>query len=319
MQFHVYEIADDRYLRGIEVDSISPQWLIDDKNRWINLTEFQKHDLELLLAPLDLHPEILDACLVPQSRPLVITLEQILFVSLPVQTDKDELSYLTFVCGPTTLITIQHSDILHLDNLASGYLHDRRLIAANTAGLVFELVDRSLRKISPVLFSLRDEVVATAKKLEQDVSAVHVNSIMNLAREANQIEIIFQDQEYCLSELSSARSESLALETIRTAFTDLVANLSRAQSSAAQVQGQIRDLHKYHLHNVEEATNRRLNMLTLLSAIYLPPTLLTSIYGMGFDNIPIIGMRYGYAIVMVMMVTLVLGQLAFFRWRGWFK
>ena len=319
MQFNVYEITEDRYLRYVETDSISPKWLTDENHRWIDLAEFQKHDLEALLAPLDLNSEILDACLVPQSRPRVITLEQILFVSIPVQADKDNLCYLTLLGAPTTLITIQHSEILYMDDLASCYLHDRRLIAANTAGLVFELVDRSLRKISSASFSLRDEVVVTAQMLEDDVSAINIDVIMNLAREATQIEILFQDQQYCLSELLSGRSESLALETICAASTSLVADLDRAQFAVGRLQDQIRDLHQYHLHNVEEATNRRLNMLTLLSAIYLPPTLLTGIYGMGFDNIPVIGMRHGYAIVMLLMITLVLGQLAFFRWRGWFQ
>ena len=319
MQFHVYEITEDRYLRYVEADSISPKWLTDDNHRWIDLTDFQKHDLEALLAPLDLNSEIMDACLVQQSRPRVITLEQILFVSIPVQTDKDNLCYLTFLCDPTTIITIQHSEILYLDDLASRCLHDRRLIAANTAGLVFELVDTSLRKNSSLYFSLRDEVVATAQMLEDDVSAIDIDVIMNLAREAVQLEILFQDQQYCLSELLNGRSESLALETIRAALTSLVADIDRAQSAVSRLQGQIRDLHQYHLHNVDEATNRRLNMLTLLSAIYLPPTLLAGIYGMNFDNIPIVGMPYGYEIAMALMITLVLGQLAFFRWRGWFQ
>ena len=33
-------------------------------------------------------------------------------------------------------------------------------------------------------------------------------------------------------------------------------------------------------------------------------TLLAGIYGMNFDNIPVIGMRHGYAIVMLLMITL---------------
>ena len=319
MQFNAYEITEDRCLRLVDADSISLQWLTDDAHRWIDLTEFQKHDLEALLAPLDLHPEIVDACLVPQSRPRVITLERILFVSIPAHTDNDNLCYLTFLCGPTTLITIQHADILFMDDVASSYMHDRRLIAANTAGLVFELVDTSLRKASKACFSLRDDVVAMSQTLEVDVSAIDVDGIMDLARQAAQMEMLFQDQLYCLSALLSGRSESLALETFRAASIGMVADLERGQSAINRLQDRIRDLHQYHLHDLEAATNRRLNMLTLLSAIYLPPTLLAGIYGMNFENIPIVGMTYGYAIVMALMITLVVGQLAFFRWRGWFK
>jgi len=319
MQFNAYEITEDRRLRLVEADSISHQWLTDDVQRWIDLTEFQTNELEALLEPLDLHQEIVEACLVPQTRPRVITLEQYVFASIPVQTDKDNLSYLTFLCGPTTLITIQHSNISYMDDFATDYMHDRRLVAANSAGLVFELMDTSLRKISSTLFSLRDEVATTSQMLEDDVSAIEVDSLMNLARKAAQIEILFQDQQYCLSELLGGRSEGVALDTFRKASTGLVADLARGMSAISRVQDRIRDLHQYHRNHVEEATKRRLSVLTLLSAIYLPPTLIAGIYGMNFENIPIVGKPYGYAIVMAAMITLVVGQLLFFRSRGWFK
>ena len=319
MQFSAFEITEDRRLRRIEADSISPEWLTDDAQQWFDLTEFKKDELEALLVPLDLHPEVLNACLVPQSRPLVVTMERSLFVSIPVQTEKQKLSYLTLLCGPTTLITIRHSDVDYMDDLASLYIRDRRLIAANTAGMVFELLDTSLRKISSACFSLRDDVVAVAQLLNDDGHDVAVETIRDLAREAAQMEMLFQDQQYCMAELHSGRSEGVALETFRAASADLIADLVRCQSAVGRLQDRIRDLHQYHLHHLEEATNRRLNVLTLLSAVYLPPTLLAGIYGMNFGNIPIVGMPHGYAIVMALMITLVVGQLAFFRWRGWFK
>ena len=83
MQFHTYEITNNRYLRLREADSISPEWLTDDIHRWIDITECNEDELTDLLAPLNLHPEITDACSVPPSYPLVIKLEQTLFVSIP--------------------------------------------------------------------------------------------------------------------------------------------------------------------------------------------------------------------------------------------
>ena len=155
--------------------------------------------------------------------------------------------------------------------------------------------------------------------LEKDTGAIDVDGIMILAREAAQMDILFQDQVYSLSELLAGHSESLALKSIRTDFADQVADLDRARSGIHRLQDRIRDLHQYHLHHVEEATNRRLNMVAMLSAIYLPPTLIAGIYGMNFENIPIIGMRFGYSVIMASMIALVVGQLVFFYHRGWFK
>ena len=67
----------------------------------------------------------------------------------------------------------------------------------------------------------------------------------------------------------------------------------------------IRDLRQSSLNYLQESTNRRLNILAVLSAIYLPSTLIAGIYGMNFDNIPITKVPYGYFIVLVLMIGLV--------------
>jgi magnesium transporter len=42
------------------------------------------------------------------------------------------------------------------------------------------------------------------------------------------------------------------------------------------------------------------------------------VYGMNFSHMPELQWRWGYAAVWGVMVTVVLGLLAFFRRRGWF-
>ena len=57
----------------------------------------------------------------------------------------------------------------------------------------------------------------------------------------------------------------------------------------------------------------------MLSAIYLPATLIAGIYGMNFDTIPITKVPYGYTIVLCIMAVVVVGQLGYFWWRGWLR
>ena len=59
-------------------------------------------------------------------------------------------------------------------------------------------------------------------------------------------------------------------------------------------------------------------MLAVLSAIYMPATLIAGIYGMNLERIPMAQRPHGYLIVMSMMAVVVLGQWWHFRRRGWF-
>jgi magnesium transporter len=60
-----------------------------------------------------------------------------------------------------------------------------------------------------------------------------------------------------------------------------------------------------------------MRVLTVLSVIMLPLTLLSSIYGMNFTRLPLDSHPQGFWIISVLMVLLAIAMLAYFRRRGW--
>ena len=65
--------------------------------------------------------------------------------------------------------------------------------------------------------------------------------------------------------------------------------------------------------------NGRLQILTVISAVFLPLTLLAGIYGMNFDNMPELHAAFGYPAVLGAMAVIAAVMLLIFYWRGWFK
>jgi magnesium transporter len=57
--------------------------------------------------------------------------------------------------------------------------------------------------------------------------------------------------------------------------------------------------------------------LTLLSAIFLPLTLIAGIYGMNFDHMPELQSRHGYFLALGGMTLLALLLLTLFRVKRW--
>jgi magnesium transporter len=62
-----------------------------------------------------------------------------------------------------------------------------------------------------------------------------------------------------------------------------------------------------------------LRVLTVISAIFLPLTLLAGIYGMNFQHMPELDDPYSYYVILGLMFVIALGMLLFFYRRGWFK
>ncbi len=70
------------------------------------------------------------------------------------------------------------------------------------------------------------------------------------------------------------------------------------------------------LVNIEQ--NKIIKMFTLVSVIFLPPTLIASIYGMNFDFIPELHWKYGYAFSLGLMVIASGVTLLYFKKKNWF-
>jgi magnesium transporter len=70
--------------------------------------------------------------------------------------------------------------------------------------------------------------------------------------------------------------------------------------------------------HLQDRTSRRLAVLTVLSAVFLPLTLLAGIYGMNFQVMPELTYPWGYPAVLTLMVAIGVGMILFFRSRGWF-
>ena len=66
------------------------------------------------------------------------------------------------------------------------------------------------------------------------------------------------------------------------------------------------------------AQNEVFKILTIVSIMGIPPTLIASIYGMNFKIIPELQWRYGYPYALALIVLSALLPLAWFKWRRWF-
>lgn len=69
------------------------------------------------------------------------------------------------------------------------------------------------------------------------------------------------------------------------------------------------------LVNIQQ--NKIIKIFTIVSVIFMPPTLIASIYGMNFKTMPELDWRYGYGFSIGLMILCVVGILWFFRHKKW--
>ncbi len=63
--------------------------------------------------------------------------------------------------------------------------------------------------------------------------------------------------------------------------------------------------------------NAIIKIFSVMAVIFLPPTLVASIYGMNFDHMPELDWVFGYPVAILLMVLFAVGPYLFFKHRGW--
>jgi magnesium transporter len=67
--------------------------------------------------------------------------------------------------------------------------------------------------------------------------------------------------------------------------------------------------------NIEQ--NQIIKLFSVAAVVFLPPTLIASIYGMNFAEMPELGWIWGYPFALLLMVLSAVVSFGFFKSRGW--
>jgi magnesium transporter len=72
-----------------------------------------------------------------------------------------------------------------------------------------------------------------------------------------------------------------------------------------------------YLSSIANRTNDVMKLLTIMASIFIPLTFLAGIYGMNFEHMPELHVRWAYPAVWCMMAATASGMITFFWRKGW--
>ena len=74
-----------------------------------------------------------------------------------------------------------------------------------------------------------------------------------------------------------------------------------------------------YLSLMNQKTNDKMKVLSVISTIFMPLTLIAGIYGMNFQHMPELGCELGYPMVLMFMLIVGIGIGWILKRKDWFK
>ena len=321
MKLKLYELTPEKYLLPLPVETLSTDWLRSRTTQWLDVDETDTAELSPLLTPLDLHPLILEDCLNPQRSSLIDRYDRTLYLEFP-SSEADERTlrpYLSIVCLPSKLITIRRGSIPSLDGLAKKLTGELRLYDNHKESLVYHLLDHFIDLNIILIINTRNEIDRLIDAFDEYPDSIEVEDIQALKRRVGRLATIAEDHLYCVTALQTVETRAFSIGRQREYFRDLVSNAEQAIRFTNRLEERLKDLYESYQLTLHDRAENRLRVLTIISAVFLPLTLISSIYGMNFVYMPELARPYGYPIVLGVMFALACGMIAYLYRRGWFE
>ena len=248
-----------------------------------------------------------------------------LTIIVPGQTpDKTTISGpVTFILSPKRLITVRHhaprsfeTFPTRADQSTAGCANHLRVFL----GLVEEIISRQA-----------DLLEGSSKALDRTATKVYDSRTARYAKVlAAALTAIGKEGEV----LSRVRLALLTLERMLSTFGVWIADRKDAATLQPLIKGLMRDIqaleeHAAFLSNrvslisdttlgmINLAQNATVKILSVVAALFLPPTLIASVYGMNFTHMPELAQPWGYPMALGLMAASALFTYVYCKWMGW--
>jgi len=136
------------------------------------------------------------------------------------------------------------------------------LVSAVMNDLTQECVDRTA--------DLKRSILALEERMDTSPNTVEAEEILDIRSRLIDVGSVVGDQLPPLQSLSTTDKAFFKLADARDFMNFALANLKSAERTLDWLDRRIRDLRSGFQMNAQEKTNRRLNLLTILSAIFTP-------------------------------------------------
>lgn len=290
---------------------------------WINIDGL--HDIETIEKIgkcFDLHPLVLEDILNTNQRPKMEDFEKYIFFALKMlyvddNTDEIHSEQVSIILGNNFVISFQEAIGDVFDSVRKRIIESKgRIRKMNADYLAYGLIDAIVDNYYVALEKIGEKIESMQEDIIKNPDPETLQHIYKLKRDM----IYLRKSVWPLREVINGllREESKLIKKSTNIFLrDLYDHTIQVIDTIETYRDMISGMLDIYMSSVSNKMNEVMKVLTIFAAIFIPLTFIAGIYGMNFQYMPELSVKWAYPAVWIVIIAVSVSLLAFFKHKKW--
>jgi magnesium transporter len=268
------------------VDHLDPAWLdpSSDAKVWVDLAAPAPDEFSILTDVFHFHPLAIEDAVAKVHHPKIESYDGYLYLILHgIDYKKSQTAFAThdidFFLGHTYLVTVHDGQTRSAATVREMCARNQQVLGEGPAALMHRIIDQMVDNYRPEVEELEEWLDELEQQVFERPSPDLIREILDVKRDVTGLRRIALPQRDALGRLAR-REFSVITDELAYRFRDVYDNLVRISDEALIFQDRVTSILEAHLSNVSYRLNEVMKVLTIITLIFMPPTLVAGLYGM---------------------------------------
>lgn len=221
-----------------------------------------------------------------------------------------------FILQPERLITVRECELADFRLLRMRALRGH-VAVRNPRHLLLTMFEQKVENLADAIEDIHHELeIISHRVLEENATDLEsaIDDLAALEDSNGKIRLCLMDTQRSISFLQRQLRETQAAQEI---IPDAIRDIDTLMSHTTFLFDKINFLMSTTQGFINIEQNKIIKIFSIASVVFLPPTLVASIYGMNFDVMPELRLDFGYPMAIGLMILAGLAPYVYFKRKGW--
>jgi len=306
---------DGSLVHGLELEQLNGENILW---YWVDFSCPSDEEASFLDSHFNFHHLAIEDCLHLLQRPKLDYYDKYNFFVLHV-LNQDTLAAeeIDLFIGENYIVSFHLAEIQEIHNAREQVASSKdALWSEGHIHAAYFIIDEIVDRYFPVVYMIEDRLDELDNDAAGNWTRNFVEQLFDIREELLKLRRTVNSMRDLLYRiLNSTHLKSFKNNQIY--FTDIYDHLLKLSEMIEANREITADIRDSYISINSDRMNTIMTVLTIMTAIFAPLTFIVGIYGMNFDNMPELSWRYGYFIVLGVMLLIGVVMFRWFKKKGW--